>query len=98
MESRCAYPNCGPGLKGYSFTATIPAVTGVSSFVVEVVDTASGASLIYDNTGHKFPLLDSILPSLSRSCLYSSQTHNVTAMVSEFVVDYRTETYTILDT
>ncbi|KAH8894675.1 heme peroxidase [Thozetella sp. PMI_491] len=82
MESTCAYPNCGPPLKGYIFTATAPVASGVSAFIVEVVDTAMQASTFYDNSGHKFPLPDTVLPSASRSCSFTStQTTNMTALI-----------------
>ncbi|KAH8894419.1 heme peroxidase [Thozetella sp. PMI_491] len=72
--SQCIYPNCGPEWGFYSFSTLIPIEEGVSSFTVEILDSTTGESVTYDNSGHGFPLSDTLQPQLSRSSVIFSNT------------------------
>ncbi|KAH8894461.1 heme peroxidase, partial [Thozetella sp. PMI_491] len=82
--SRCLYPNCGPEWGYYSFSTLIPIEEGVSSFTVEILDSTTGESVMYDNGGHGFPFSDTLQPQVPRSFVTvsnSSLTLNLTVAV-----------------
>lgn len=89
MVTTCIYPNCGPDFIFYNFETYVPVGHGVSSFTVEILNTATGRSVIYDNGGSGFPLSDTIQPQLTLSTRYtifengsSSNQYNLTVAVS----------------
>jgi hypothetical protein len=52
----------------YSFSATIPSDTSISSFNV-VIDLVGGGTELYDNNESGFPIQDSIMLQSPQSCL-----------------------------
>ncbi|KAH8885377.1 heme peroxidase [Thozetella sp. PMI_491] len=70
--SRCLYPNCGPNWGFYTFSTVIPISQGISSFTVEISDSTTNTSAMYDNSGHRFPLPDMLQPQIKRSSVISS--------------------------
>lgn len=67
LTASCSYPNCGPDFIYYQFNTTISAKDGISSFTVEIVDDASGKTIVYENGGSGFPFSDAIQPVFSLS-------------------------------
>ncbi|KAH8879268.1 heme peroxidase [Thozetella sp. PMI_491] len=68
MTTHCVYANCGPSFQFFDFSGVVPTEQGVSSLTIEIVDSATGASITYDNSGQGFPLPDVIYPQAARSC------------------------------
>jgi hypothetical protein len=55
----------------FPIEATIPAKTGISSFIVTVI-LADGSEQVYDNNGSEYPLQDDVLLQTPQSCLRGS--------------------------
>lgn len=69
MKSTCVYAKCPASFTYFRFQASVPILQGVSSFIVEIIDGDTGASVIQDNGGNGFPWSDTLQPQLDLSHL-----------------------------
>ncbi|KAF3044881.1 hypothetical protein E8E11_008197 [Didymella keratinophila] len=58
----------GELFKWYEFSVALPASTSIKSFTATVTRVSTGATTMYDNAGHEYPLDDTVLSQDRQSC------------------------------
>ncbi|KAL7781097.1 heme peroxidase [Trichoderma afarasin] len=66
-HATCVYTKCPVTFSFFEYSLVIPSEQGASSFLVEIADGDTGASVIHDNNGNGFPTGESLQPQYKLS-------------------------------
>ncbi|KAK4079054.1 CAZyme family AA2 [Trichoderma harzianum] len=66
-HANCVYTKCPATFSFFEYSLVVPSEQGASSFMVEIVNGGTGASVIHDNNGNGFPTGESLQPQYKLS-------------------------------